>query len=67
MDGHKLLVILFLLTGSVQRVSIGLSCGNGVGPTPLASSPGDFSVKFDNAYVVPIGTVVVKLQEFSID
>jgi len=54
------------LTGSVETVNFSMSCGNGF-TTPAALTAGEFTVKFDNAYVVPLGNTPIELIEFSIE
>ena len=55
-----------MLSGSVETVNFAMSCGNGFGSI-ATPNPGDFTVKFDNAYVVPLGNTPVELIEFIID
>ena len=55
-----------VLTGSVETVNFAMSCGNGFASAQVPA-PGDFTVKFDNAYVVPLGNTPVELIEFSIE
>ena len=54
------------LSGNAQTVNILMACANGVNST-MTTTAGDFTVKFDNAYVVPLGNAPVELIEFDID
>lgn len=55
-----------VLSGSVQSVHFAFTCNNGVA-SALATPAGDFSTKFDNAYIVPQGSVPVELKNYSVD